>query len=127
MAPPLSGALPPPREAERPAEPAQLRLLRRGERPQLAHDVPHVARKDPADQPAALVGERDRDESPILRPPVTAHEPAPREGADHHPDVASAAEELPAQVPLAERAPVEQRLQRAELADGQAAAPHERI
>src|SRR5260370_8406553 len=99
MAPPLSGALPPPREAERPAEPAQLRLLRRGERPQLAHDVPHVARKDPADQPAALVGERDRDESPILRPPGTAHEPAPREVPHHPPDVAPPPHNLPPHYP----------------------------
>src|SRR5260370_9712644 len=127
MPPLLPGALPRPGEAGLPEEPAQLRLLRRGERLQLAHDVPHVARKDPADQSAALVGERDRDEPPVLRPPVAAHEPAPREVADHHRDVPAAAEELAAQVPLAERSPVEQRLQRAELADGQVVGAHQRI
>src|SRR5712691_12778590 len=80
--------------AEPPAEPAQLHLVRPGERAHLARDVLRVARKDPADQSAALVGEGDRDEPPVVGPPRPAHEPAPGEVADHDGGVAPAAQEL---------------------------------
>src|SRR5882724_1253493 len=112
---------------EPPAEPAQLRLVRQGERTHLAHDVLRVARKDPADQSAALVGERDRDEPPIVGPPRPAHEPAPGEVADHDGGVAPAAQELAPEIPLAEGTQVQQGLERAELADGQVGRPHQRL
>src|SRR5258705_2142692 len=113
--------------AEPPAEPAQLRLIRRGERAHLAHDVLRVAREDAADQSAALVGECDRDEPPVVGPPRAAHEPAPREVADHHGGVAAAPQELAAEIALAEGAQVQESLQRAELADGQVGSPHQRL
>jgi hypothetical protein len=101
--------------AELPAEPAQLRLLRQRERAQLAHDVSHVPRKDPADQAAALVGERDGDEATVVGPALPPNEAPPGEVADHDRDVAAAAQELPAQIALAEGPEVQERLQGAEL------------
>src|SRR5258706_5083294 len=113
--------------AEPPAEPAQLRLIRRGERANLPPDVLGLARYDAADQSAALVGECDGDEPPVVGPPRAAHEPAPREVADHHGGVAAAPQELAAEIALAKGAQVQESLQRAELADGQVGSPHQRL
>src|SRR4030095_10907029 len=63
--------------AELPAEPAHRGLVLRGERAHLARDVLRGGREDPADQPAALVGERDRDVPPVVGPARPPHEPAP--------------------------------------------------
>ena len=77
-----------------------------------------------ADEPTALVGEADRDEAAIIAPAGPAHQPAQGEIADHHRDVAAAAQQLASEVALAERAQVPQRLEGAELADGETGCRH---
>jgi hypothetical protein len=109
------------------AKAAQLRLLREREHAQLAHDVSHVPRKDAADQAAALVRERDSDEAPVVGPALAPNETAPGKVADHDRDIAAAAQELPAEIALAEGPQVQERLQDPELADGQVGRPHQRI
>jgi len=92
--------------------------------PQLAHDAGHVAREDPADQPATALGEAHRDHPPVLGPPLLADQPPSHQVAHHHGGVAAAAQELAPDLALRERAVVEQRLQGPELADGQIGGPH---
>jgi hypothetical protein len=78
-----------------------------------------VARKDLDDQPAAARAERDHHEPAIVPAPLLVHEAAPGQVGDDHRGVAVAAQQLGAEIALAERPVVQQRLQRAELPDRQ--------
>jgi hypothetical protein len=80
-----------------------------------------VAGEDVRDQPPAPLGETYHDVPPIVAPPRLIHQAAPDQVADHHGGVAVRAQQLLAEVPLAERSVVQQGLQHAELADGE---PH---
>jgi hypothetical protein len=111
-------------EPEPPAQPAQLGLLGAREAPHLAHDAGHVAREDPADQPATALGQAHRDHPPVLGPPLLPDQPPARQVAHHHGGVAAAAQQLAPDLALRERAVVEQRLQRPELADGERGGLH---
>jgi hypothetical protein len=111
-------------EPEPPAQPAQLGLVGAREAPQLAHDAGHMAREDPADQPAAALGEAHRHHPPVLGPPLLADQAPAHQVAHHHGGVAAAAQQLASDLALRERAVVEQRLQRTELADGEIGGPH---
>src|SRR6185503_12396976 len=110
--------------SEPPAEPAELALLARRERIHLAHEQGHVPGEEVTDEPTALVGETDRDEAAIVTTPGPTHQSTECEIADHHGDVAAAAQQLASEIALAERAQVQQRLQGAELADGQSDRGH---
>src|SRR4026209_768151 len=79
----LLSALVPAAPADLPAQRAGRGLFLGGGRAHLAHDVLRVAGEDPADQAAALVGERDRDVPPVVGPPRPTHEPAPGPAAGH--------------------------------------------
>jgi hypothetical protein len=92
--------------------------------PHLAHEPRHVPGEDLADQRAPARGERDRHEPAIILAAGLGDEPAAHQVADHHRRVAIAAEQLGAELALAERPVVQQRLQHAELADGEAGARH---
>ena len=81
--------------------------------------------KDAADQPAAPLGQGHHDEAPIVATALLLDEPTPHEVTDHHRRVAVAAQQLGAQIALAERAVVQQCLQHAELADGEAGLGHD--
>jgi hypothetical protein len=83
-----------------------------------------VAGKDLRDQPPARSGQRDHDESPIVAPAHLLDEAAAGEIGHDDRDVAVAAQQLRAQVALAQRPVVQQRLQHAELADREAGRRH---
>jgi hypothetical protein len=80
-----------------------------------------VAGEDVRDQPPAGNSQTHGDVPAIVAPPRLVHQAAPDEVADHHRGVAVRAQQLLAEVPLAEWSVVQQGLQHAELADGE---PH---
>jgi hypothetical protein len=83
-----------------------------------------VAGKDVGDESPARVGQRHRLVASVVFTARALDEAAAEEIAHHHCGVGLAAQELLAQLSLAERPVVEQRLQRAELPDGEAGSPH---
>jgi hypothetical protein len=84
-----------------------------------------VAGEDPGDQPAASLGQCHHDEAAIVAASLLLDQAAPHEVTDHHGGVAIAAQQLGAQIALAQRAVMQQRLQHAELADGEAGLRHD--
>jgi hypothetical protein len=84
-----------------------------------------VAGEDPGDQPVATLGQRHHDEPSIVAATRLLDEAATHEVADHHGGVAVAAQQLGAQIALAQRTVMQQRLQHAELADGEAGLRHD--
>jgi hypothetical protein len=76
-----------------------------------------VTGEDLGDQPAPAIGQRDDDEPAIVVPARLLDEAAPHEVADDDGGVAVAAQQLDAEIALAQRAVVQQRLQDAELPD----------
>jgi len=83
-----------------------------------------VAGEDLGDQPVPWLGQRHHDEAAIVTTPLLLDQPAADEIADHHGGVAVAAQQLRAEIALAERAVMEQGFQHAELADGEPGAGH---
>jgi hypothetical protein len=83
-----------------------------------------VPGEDLADQRAPTRGERDHHEAAIVLAAGLRDEPAAHQVTDHHRGVAVTAQQLGAQLALAERPVVQQGLQHAELADGEAGARH---
>jgi hypothetical protein len=104
-------------EAEPPAEAAELVQLGAREPAHLVHEPRHVAGEDVRDQPPAGHGQAHADEPAIVLPPRLVDQAAPHQVADDHGGVAVGAQQLLAEVPLAEGPVVQQRLQHAELAD----------
>jgi hypothetical protein len=64
-----------------------------------------------------LLGQRDHDEAAIVATPLLRDQATAHEVADHDRGVAVAAQQLLAELTLAERTVVQQRLQHAELPD----------
>jgi hypothetical protein len=89
-----------------------------------------VAGKDLRDQPASRLGQRHHDEPAVVATPLLLDETAADEVADHDGGVAVAAQQLLTEIALAQRPVMQQRLQHAELADGEPGrrhhAPHPR-
>jgi len=89
-----------------------------------------VAGKDLRDQPASPLGQRHDDEPAIVTTALLRDQAAPNEVADHDGGVAVAAQQLLTEIALAQRPVVQQRLQHAELSDGEPGrrhhAPHPR-
>jgi hypothetical protein len=83
-----------------------------------------VTGKDRGDQPASPLGQRDHDEAAIVATPLLRDQAAAHEVADHDRGVAVAAQQLLAELALAERTVVQQRLQHAELPDGEPGLRH---
>jgi hypothetical protein len=83
-----------------------------------------VPGEDRRDQPLSLRGQADGHEATVVRPADLGHEPATDQVGHDHRRVAVAAQELLPEVPLAQRPVVQERLQHAELADGQASLAH---
>jgi hypothetical protein len=91
----------------------------------LSHQPCHVAGKDLADQPPAPLGQRDRHVAAVVTPAFLRHEIPADEVAHHDGGVAVAAQELLTEVALAERPVMQQRLQHAELSDGEPGRRHD--
>jgi hypothetical protein len=83
-----------------------------------------VAGKDLGDQSTARLGQRHDDEAPIVRPPLLGDQTTPDEIADDDRGIAVAPQQLGAEIALAQRPVVQQRLQHAELADGEPGRSH---
>jgi hypothetical protein len=117
-------------EAEPPAESSQVLQLAPAEPAHLAHEPRHVAGKDLRDQPASPLGQRHDDEPAIVTPTLLVDQAATDEVADHDGGVAVAAQQLFTEIALAQRPVMQQRLQHAELSDGEPGrrhhAPHPR-
>jgi hypothetical protein len=111
-------------EAEPSTEVLQRRQLGSVQAAHLPHEAGHVPGKDRGDQPAAPLGQRDHDEAAIVATALLRHQPPAHEVADHHRGVAIAAQQLLAELALAERAVMQQRLQHAELPDGEPGLRH---
>jgi hypothetical protein len=78
-----------------------------------------VAGEDLRDQPPPPLGQRDGDEAPVVHAARLPDQAAAHEVAHDDRGVAVAAEQLRAEVPLAQGPVVQERLQHAELPDGQ--------
>jgi hypothetical protein len=89
-----------------------------------------VAGKDLRDQPASLLGQRHDDEPAIVTTTLLLDQAATDEVAHHDGGIAVAAQQLFTEIALAQRPVMQQRLQHAELSDGEAGrghhAPHPR-
>jgi len=86
-----------------------------------------VAGEDLLDQSPPRGGQRDHHEPPIVTPAHLLDQPAADEVGHDDRGVAVAAQQLGAEIALAQRAVVQQRLQHAELADGQARRRHHAV
>jgi hypothetical protein len=86
-----------------------------------------VARKDLRDQPPPRRGQRDHDEPPIVAPALLLGQAAPGEVGHDDRGIAVAAQQLGAEIALAERPVVQEGLQHAELADGEARRRHHAV
>lgn len=84
-----------------------------------------MAGEDVGDEPSPGLRERHHLIALVVVSAGTLHQVAAEEIAHHHRGVGVASQELLAQRSLAQRAVVEQRLERAELADGQPRLPHD--
>ena len=104
--------------------PQRVLLLPR-EHAHLADQARHVAGKDVSDEPPARVGQRHRLVAPIVLASGPLHEPAAQQIAHDDGGVGVAAEQLLSELALTQRPVVQQRLQRAELADGEAGPRHD--
>jgi hypothetical protein len=112
-------------EAEPPAEAAKLRQLAPRQHVHFAHEPRDVAREDAGDQPVPPLGQADRHEPAIVTAPLLRHQATPDEIRDDDRGIAVAAQQLLAEVPLAERTVVQERFQHAELPDGQPRRRHD--
>jgi hypothetical protein len=83
-----------------------------------------VPGKDLRDQPASLLGQRHHDEPAIVTTPLLLDQAATDEVAHHDGGVAVAAQQLLTEIALAQRSVVQQRLQHAELSDGEPGRRH---
>jgi hypothetical protein len=90
----------------------------------LAHQSRHVTGKDPADQPPAALGQRDRDVAAIVPAPLLLDETSAHEVAHDDGGVAVAPQQLLPEVALAERPVMQQRLEHAELTDREPGGRH---
>jgi hypothetical protein len=111
-------------QAEPPAEAAQLLQLGPAQAAHFAHEAGHVAGEDLGDEPVAWSGQGHHDEPAIVATPLLLDQPAAHEVADDDGGVAVAAQQLGAEIALAERPVMEQRLQHAELADRESGPGH---
>jgi hypothetical protein len=84
----------------------------------------NVTRKDVGDQPASPLGQRDGDEPAIVTPALLLHERPADEVAHDDRGVAVAAQKFLAKIALTQRPVVQERLQHAELADGETGGGH---
>jgi hypothetical protein len=99
--------------------------LRRTQSAHLAHEAGHVTGENRVDQPAPSPGQRHRDETAVVEPARLRDEAAAHQVGHDHRRVAVAAQQLLAEVPLAERAAMQQGLQHAELPDRQSRPGHD--
>jgi hypothetical protein len=86
-----------------------------------------MAGKDLRDQPPPRLGQRDRDEPPVVAPARRRDQAAAGEVGHDDRGVTVAAQQLGAEVALAQRPVVQQRLQHAELADREAGRRHHAV
>lgn len=100
-------------------------LLVSGEHAHLPDESGHVAGEDVGDEPAAGVRKGHRLIALVVLSPRPPHETPAQQVPHDHRSVGVAAQQLLAEVALAERPVVEQRLQRAELPDGEAGRAHD--
>jgi hypothetical protein len=107
------------REAEPPAELAQRVLLVAGEHGHLADEARHVSREDAGDETAPPLGQRDGQVAAVISPARAPDEAAAEQVAHDHRGIRVAPQEFLPDIALAERPVVQERFQRAELADGQ--------
>jgi hypothetical protein len=114
-------------ETEPPAQAAELVQLGAAQAAHLAHEALHVAGEDGRDQLSSGAGQRHHDEASVVLPALLGDQAAPGEVRHDHRGVAVAPQQLGAEVSLAERAVVQERLQHAELADGQPRLRHHAV
>jgi hypothetical protein len=107
------------REAEPPAEPAQRVLLVAGEHAHLADEAGHVVGKDVGDEPSSCLGQGDGQVAAVVPAARPLHEATAQEIAHDHRGIGVASQELLPEITLAERPVVQERLEGAELADGE--------
>jgi len=86
-----------------------------------------VAGKDPRDQAPPRPGQRDHDEPPVVATARLLDEAAAGQVGHDDRGVAVAAQQLGAEVALAQRPVVQQRFQHAELPDGQPGRRHDAV
>jgi hypothetical protein len=100
-------------------------LLVAGEHAHLADEAGHVTGEDVGDEPAAGVGQGDRLIAAVVGSARPLHETSAQQVAHHHRGIRVAAQELLAEVALAEWPVVQEGFQRAELPDGEAGRAHD--
>ena len=94
-------------------------LLVAGEHGHLAGEAGHVPREDAGDETAPPVGQGDGQVAAVISPARALHEAPAEQVAHDHRGIGVAPQELLPEVALAERPVVQERLQSAELPDGQ--------
>jgi len=100
-------------------------LLVPGEHTHLSNEAGHVTGEDVGDEPAPGIGQGDRLIALVVLSARPPHEAPAQQVAHHHRGVGVAAQELLAEVALAERPVVQEGFQRAELPDGETGRAHD--
>jgi hypothetical protein len=93
----------------------------------LPHEARHVAGKDLHDQPLPGAGQRHHDEPPVVAPARLLDQPAANQVGHDDRGVAVAAEQLGAEVALAQRPVMQERFQHPELADREPGRRHHAV
>lgn len=100
-------------------------LLVPGEHAHFPDKAGHVTGEDVGDEPAPGLGQGDRLIALVVLSTRPLHETPAQQVAHHHRGIRVAAQELLAEVALAERPVVQEGFQRAELANGEAGRAHD--